>query len=371
MSPGTAVARRDPVEPETDRDATVPTPLTATDRMLRACRGEPVDRPPVWLMRQAGRYLPEYRRVRGDGDFLEMCRDVERAVEVSLQPIDLVGSEAVILFSDIFVPVPSMGVDLTFSPGPHVAEPIRSLEQVERLRVPEPREAVPFVFEILKTLRRELEPRQIPLLGFAGAPFTLAAYLVEGSGSTHFAALKRVMYGAPEILHELQARLTEMVVAYLDAQIEAGAQVVQLFDTWAGLLGASEYREWVLPVHREIAAKIDRERAPLILYVKGGAHVVDAMFESGADVVSLDWRVDLGAAARLAGARASLQGNLDPCALAAPPREIERRVREMAEAAAPARGHTLNLGHGCLPETPVEGVRAFTAAARALGADRG
>jgi len=369
MSPGTAIARRDPVEPETDRDATVPTPLTATDRMLRACRGEPVDRPPVWLMRQAGRYLPEYRRVRGDGDFLEMCRDVERAVEVSLQPIDLVGSEAVILFSDIFVPVPSMGVDLAFSPGPRVAEPIRSLEQVKRLRVPDPREAVPFVFEILKTLRRELEPRQIPLLGFAGAPFTLAAYLVEGGGSSHFAVLKRVMYSAPEILHELQARLTEMVVAYLEAQIEAGAQVVQLFDTWAGLLGASEYREWVLPVHREIAARIDRERAPLILYVKGGAHVVDAMFESGADVISLDWRVDLGAAARSAGARASLQGNLDPCALAAPPQEIERRVREMAEAAAPARGHILNLGHGCLPETPVEGVRAFTAAARALGGD--
>jgi uroporphyrinogen decarboxylase len=318
-------------------------------------------------MRQAGRYLPEYRRVRGDGDFLEMCRDVERAVEVSLQPIDLVGSEAVILFSDIFVPLPGMGVGVEFRPGPNVADPIRSLEQVERLRVPDPRESVPFVFEILRILRRELEGRRVPLIGFAGAPFTLAAYLVEGRGSPQIAALKRMMYRAPEVLRELQARLTEMVVGYLNAQIEAGAQVIQLFDTWAGLLGPSEYREWVLPVHREIAAKVDRESAPLILYVKGGSHVVDQMLESGVDVISLDWRVDLAAAARAAATRASVQGNLDPCALAAPAQEISRRVREMVEQAAPARGHILNLGHGCLPDTPVEGVRAFTDAVRALG----
>ncbi|MDH3521046.1 MAG: uroporphyrinogen decarboxylase, partial [Myxococcales bacterium] len=209
--------------------------------------------------------------------------------------------------------------------------------------------------------------RQIPLLGFSGAPFTLAAYLVEGQGSAHFGTLKRMMYRAPEVLRALQARLTDLVVSYLGAQIEAGAQAVQLFDTWAGLLGPAEYREWVLPAHREIAAKLDRKRAPLILYVKGGAHVVDAMLESGADVVSLDWRVDLAAAARAADGRASLQGNLDPCALAAPAQEIERRVREMVAAAAPARGHIVNLGHGCMPDTPVEGVRAFTAAVRALG----
>jgi uroporphyrinogen decarboxylase len=345
--------------------------LTQTERMLRACRGEPVDRPPVWLMRQAGRYLPEYRRVRADGDFLDMCRDVERAVALSLQPIDLVGSEAVILFSDIFVPVPSMGVEIAFKPGPTIAQPIRSMEQVERLSVPDPRESVPFVFEILRALRRELEGRQVPLIGFAGAPFTLAAYLVEGQGSPNFTALGRMLHREPTVLRELQARLTELVVAYLNAQIDAGAQVVQLFDTWAGLLGPAEYREWVLPVHREIAAKIDRSRAPLILYVKGGAHVLDAMLESGADVVSLDWRVDLAEAARRAGTRASLQGNLDPCALAAPPEEIARRVREMVEAAAPARGHILNLGHGCYPDTPVEGVRAFTDAARALTRSRG
>jgi len=344
--------------------------LTPTERLLRACRGEPVDRPPVWLMRQAGRYLPEYRRVREGVSFLEMCRDVERAVEVSLQPLERVGTEAVILFSDIFVPIPAMGIELDFAPGPRLAEPIRTLAQVERLEVPDPRTAVPFVFEILRRLRRELEPRGVPLLGFAGAPFTLAAYLVEGGGSRHWSQLKRMMVREPRVLRELQARLAELVVAHLNAQVEAGAQAVQLFDTWAGVLAERDYREWVLPVHREIVAKLDRDRAPVILYVNDGAHLVDSMLESGADVISLDWRVDLAAAARKAGRRASIQGNLDPCLLAAPPDEIDRRVHELARAGAAARGHVLNLGHGCLPDTPVEGVIAFTRAARSLGSAR-
>ena len=343
------------------------TPLTPRERLLRACRGQPVDRPPVWLMRQAGRYLPEYRRVRGDMPFLDFCRSVDRAVEVSLQPVDLVGSEAVILFSDIFVPIPALGVEVDFRPGPVVAEPLRSLDQVERLRAPDPRESVPFVFEILRRLRRELAPREVPLLGFSGAPFTLAAYLVEGHGSPQFPVLRRMLYQAPDVLRALITRLTDLVVRYLDAQIEAGAEVVQLFDTWAGLLGEAEYREWVLPSHREIAAKLGRARAPLILFVGGGGHLVDPMAESGADVLSLDWRVDLAGAARRVGSRVSLQGNLDPCALSAPPDEIARRVRELADAGRSARGHILNLGHGVLPETPVEGVRAFVSAARALG----
>jgi uroporphyrinogen decarboxylase len=318
-------------------------------------------------MRQAGRYLPAYRRVREGVSFLEMCADVERAVEVSLQPLELVGSEAVILFSDIFTPIPAMGIEVDFRPGPVVREPIRTRAQVDSLCVPDPRESVPFVFDILRELRRQLEPSQVPLLGFAGAPFTLAAYLVEGSGSKDFATLKRAMFTAPDFLRALLALLTDLVVDYLRAQIEAGAQVVQLFDTWAGILAAAEYREWVLPVHREIAERLGAE-APLILYVSNGAHVVDAMLESGADVLSIDWRVDMAAAARLVGDCASLQGNLDPCALAASAEEIRRRVAAIAEAAAPARGLILNLGHGCLPSTPVEGVRAFTDAARALGA---
>lgn len=340
--------------------------FTPEQRMLRSCRGEPVDRPPVWLMRQAGRYLPEYRRVREGVSFLEMCRDVERAVTVSLQPIDLVGAEAVILFQDIFTPIPALGVDVDFRPGPVIADPIRTRAQVDALRTPDPRESVPFVFEILRVLRRELASRAIPLLGFAGAPFTLAAYLVEGQGSRSFSSLKRLLHTEPETLRALLALLTDLTVDYLNAQIEAGAQVVQLFDTWAGLLSPADYREWVLPGHREIAARVNRAAAPLILYVNDGAHVVDEMVAAGSDVISLDWRVDLAAVAKRHGARVSLQGNLDPCALHAPREVIFERVRELAEAGRPARGHVLNLGHGCLPDTPVEGVRAFTDAARAL-----
>jgi uroporphyrinogen decarboxylase len=357
--------------------------LNRTERFLRSCRGEPVDRPPVWLMRQAGRYLPEYRAVRGEQSFLDVCRDVDRAVEISLQPLRLVGTEAVILFSDIFVPIPGMGVEVDFKPGPIIAEPIRSLAQAEALRVPDPRESVPYVFEILRALRRELASEAVPLIGFAGAPFTLAAYLVEGRSSTEFGAVKRMMHRAPEVLRALLARLTDLVVAHLAAQVEAGAQAVQIFDTWAGMLAPVDYREWVLPVHREIASRLERatgspagevgpdSRAPLILYVKGGAHVVDSMVESGADVISLDWRVDLARAAREAGGRVSLQGNLDPAALVAPRERIIAWVREMAEAAAPARGYIVNLGHGCTPDTPVEGVRAFTDAVRALASAPG
>jgi uroporphyrinogen decarboxylase len=348
----------------------MPREWSPSERLLRACRGEPVDRPPVWLMRQAGRYLPEYRKVREGLSFLEMCRDVERAVEVSLQPLHLVGSEAVILFSDIFVPVLGMGVDLDFQPGPVVAQPIREAAQVDALRVPDPERSVPYVFETLRRLRRELEPKGIPLIGFSGAPFTLAAYLVQGARGKEFSEVRQLVHRGSPVLRALLERLAEMVVGYLRAQVEAGAQVVQLFDTWAGLLGRAEYREWVLPLHRRIAAGLDTARAPLILYVKDGAHLVDLMAESGADVVSLDWRVELADAAARVGRRVSLQGNLDPCALAAAPEQIARRVRELAAAGRAARGHVLNLGHGCLPDTPVEGVRAFTAAARELGSAR-
>ena len=340
--------------------------LTPEERLLRTCRGEPVDRPPVWLMRQAGRYLPQYRAVREGVTFLEMCRDVERAVTVSLQPIDLVGSEAVILFQDIMTPIPGLGVGLDFAPGPVIAEPIRTQAQVDALLRPDPRESVPFVFEIIRELRSALAARHIPLLGFAGAPFTLAAYLVEGRGSKDFGTLKRMMAREPALLRSLLDTLCEGTVDYLNAQIEAGAQAVQIFDTWAGLLSPADYRAWVQPYHQRIAKQVDRAQAPLILYVNGGAHVVEEMGDSGADVVSLDWRVELGKAAGAIGSRVSLQGNLDPCALAAPRERIFAEVAAMAEAVRPARGWIANLGHGCLPETPVEGVCAFTEAVRAL-----
>jgi uroporphyrinogen decarboxylase len=344
--------------------------LTRTERMLRACRGEPVDRPPVWLMRQAGRYLPEYRAVREGIGFLDMCRDVERAVEVSLQPLRLVGTEAVVFFSDIFVPVTGLGVEVGFAPGPRIAEPIRSGRAAARLAEPDPRDAVPYVFEILHRLRAELEPQGVPLIGFAGAPFTLATYLVEGEGDPErrFPHLRAWMAREPEGVRALLEHLAAMTVAYLNAQIAAGAQVVQLFDTWAGSLDADTYRRFVLPVNRAVAEGVKRDAAPLILYTNQASHLLDPILETDPDVISVGSQVALSEAARRAGARASVQGNLDPAALTAPRAEIFRRVRELAEAARPARGHVLNLGHGCLPHTPVEGVRAFTDAARALGA---
>jgi uroporphyrinogen decarboxylase len=319
-------------------------------------------------MRQAGRYLPEYRAVRKGVSFLEMCADVERAVTVSLQPIDLVGSEAVILFQDIFTPIPAMGIDLDFAPGPVVAEPLREASQIDALRVPDPRESVPFVFEILGRLREALGSREIPLLGFAGAPFTLAAYLIQGGGSKDFSALKAMIQKRPDEVEALLEKLTELTIEYLRAQIESGAEAVQLFDTWAGLLDRKAYRRWVDPYHQRIAKALAGLPAPLILYVQGGSHVVDFIANSGFDVMSLDWRVDLASVAREHGSQISLQGNLDPCWLHASRERIFEMVAEMAREAAPARGHVLNLGHGCLPDTPVEGVKAFTDAARALGA---
>jgi uroporphyrinogen decarboxylase len=342
--------------------------LTPAERLLRACRGEPVDRPPVWLMRQAGRYLPAYRRARAGQGFLESCRDVERAVEISLQPLHAVGSEAVVFFSDIFVPLLGSGLGVAFEPGPVLARPVRTRADVEKLAPGDPRETVPFSFEILRRLRRVLEPRGVPLIGFAGAPFTLACYLARGRGDPErrYPELRETMERDPALADALLARLCALTVDYLNAQIEAGAQVVQLFDSWCGILDEPTWRRFVLPGIREIAARVDRARAPLILFAADAPQLVPAMLETGCDVLSVGAAVDLAAAARLADGRASLQGNLDPAELARPRGEIFARVREMAEAARPARGWIANLGHGCLPDTPVEGVRAFTDAVRAL-----
>ncbi len=342
--------------------------LTPAERLLRACRGEPVDRPPVWLMRQAGRYLPAYRRAREGQGFLESCRDVERAVEISLQPLREVGSEAVVFFSDIFVPLLGSGLGVAFEPGPVLARPVRTRADLEKLELGDPRESAPFTFEILRRLRAALEPRGVPLIGFAGAPFTLACYLARGRGDPErrYPELRGLLERDPELAGALLRRLADLTVDYLNAQIEAGAQVVQLFDSWCGLLDEAGYRRFVLPVTREVAARVDRARAPLILFAADAPHLVGAMLDAGCDVLSVGASVDLGRAARLADGRASLQGNLDPAELARPREEIFARVRELAEQARPARGWIANLGHGCLPDTPVAGVRAFTDAVRAL-----
>ena len=240
---------------------------------LKACRGEKTDYTPVWLMRQAGRYLPQYMAVRKKVTFLELCKTPELAAEVTIQPIDYLNADAAILFSDILTPVEPMGLKLDFVPGPVFENPVRTEADIDALRIPVMEEDVPYVLETIKILRREFEGR-VPLIGFGGAPFTLACYMVEGKGSKDFAQIKRMMYGAPGLFAKLMEKITEMDRQYLNAQIKAGAQTIQIFDTWAGLLGKADYREWVLPVHREIASKLDRARAPLILY---GSPKIDSL----------------------------------------------------------------------------------------------
>jgi len=319
---------------------------------------EPVERTPIWLMRQAGRSLPEYRKVRERVDFTTLCRTPDLAAEVSLQPLDRLGVDAVIFFSDILVPAEPMGVNVEFAPGPIIDSPIRSAADVERLVTPDPEETVPYVYETLRILRRELEGR-VPLIGFAASPFTLAAYLVEGRGSKNFDLIKGLLYEQPETAHRLLEKVARMTSSYLAAQARAGAQAIQLFDTWAGLLNRQEYREFVLPYARRVLDDVRKENVSLIYFALNGAHLMRDVRECGADVIGVDWRVDLTQAYRELDRPVALQGNLDPCVLMARPEVIERRALEILRQAADLPGHIFNLGHGVLPTTPVENVEAL------------
>jgi len=326
-------------------------------RFLDACFGRPVDRPPVWMMRQAGRYLPEYREVRRTLSFLDLCRTPEAAVEVSLQPFRRFGPDAVIFFSDILVAVAAMGARVEFGDaGPELPEPVRSASDVALLKRFDPSSAVAFTGEILGLLRREVGERAA-VLGFAGAPWTLASYLVEGGGSKSFAVIKQMMGRDPETLRRLLELLADVVGDLLSFQIESGATAVQLFDTWAGELSLQDYREWALPAAARAVARIRRDGAPVILYVNGCGHLLEAMAESGADVLSVDWRVPLSQARRRVPGKA-LQGNLDPGVLLGTPARVAERTRAMV-AETGGRAHVVNLGHGVLPSTPVESVEAF------------
>ncbi len=322
---------------------------------LRAIRGEPVETTPIWLMRQAGRYLPEYRRVRETVDFLTLCRTPELAVEVTLQPIRRFGFDAAILFSDILTPLEPMGLEVAFNPAPVVASPVRTAEDIKALRRPDPNRDLGFVMEILRVLRREL-PRSVALIGFAGAPFTMAAYMVEGRGSKDFARLKSLMYQEPVLFHSLMEKLTLVISEYLKAQIEAGAQAVQLFDTWAGLLTPRDYHEHVLPHVRRVVERVQTDGVPFILYGNGTGGLLELMDESGADVIGLDWRVTMLDARRRLGIHRPLQGNLDPAVLLAPPRVIWDHARDILAGAGPETPHVFNLGHGITPDAPVESV---------------
>ena len=328
-------------------------PMSTEYNFLKACWGQPVDVTPVWLMRQAGRYLPDYMRVRSKVSFLELCKTPELAAEVTIQPIDILGVDAAILFSDILTPVEPMGLKLDFVPGPVFENPVRSRADVEALRIPQMEQDVPFVMETIRILRRELDGR-VPLIGFAGAPFTLACYMVEGKGSKDFATIKRMMYAEPEIYGALMEKVTEMDRQYLNAQIAAGAQAVQIFDTWGGILSPGDYATYILPYTKKLIAGLDREGVPVIHFVKGSGTMLELVKQAGADVVGLDWHISLGEARNILGPEIAVQGNLDPTVLYAPKAHIEREVKRILDENAGRPGHIFNLGHGILPTVAPE-----------------
>jgi uroporphyrinogen decarboxylase len=321
-------------------------------RFLQACLGHRVDRPPVWIMRQAGRYLPEYRAVREKVDFLALCKSPELLCEVTLQPLRRFELDAAILFSDIMVPLEGMGVEMDFDPGPVLSEPVRSRAQVEALRVPEPQESVPYVLEGIRLLRRELGERA-PLIGFAGAPYTLATYLAEGSGAKQFTWIGRLLAADEPTGMLLLEKLTETVASYVLAQIDAGAQAIQLFDSWAGNLSLDGWRRHSLPFVREILRRIEG-RVPTIYFARGCSAFLPELRDAGADVLGLDWQLPIGEARARLGAQ-PVQGNLDPLALYGPEPLVRRETRAVLDGAG-GLGHVFNLGHGILPDTPIAAV---------------
>jgi uroporphyrinogen decarboxylase len=309
------------------------------------------------MMRQAGRYMKEYRDIRAKVGFLELCKNTDLAAEVSLQPYRVLGVDAVIFFSDILIPVEAMGVGVELTDkGPEIARPIRTQHDVDALRIPDPAAEVPFVGSIIKKLRQDLQ-NEVPLVGFAGAPWTLASYMIEGGGSKSFAEIKALAYREPRVLHGLLDKLASTVSAYLLFQIESGAQVIQLFDTWAGELNRSDYEEFALPYTQKIFDAIGN-RVPRILYLNGTSAILESMVKSGAEVISIDWRISMADARSRVGSRVALQGNLDPCVLLGPKERIVAKTAEILEQAGSV-GHILNLGHGILPPTPIENARAF------------
>lgn len=338
------------------------------DTFLKACRGEETEYTPVWLMRQAGRYLPEYQAVRGQVDFLTLCKTPELAAKVTLQPVDILGVDAAILFSDILIPVEAMGMHLEFSEkkGPVLGEPVRTKSNVEKLIVPDTEDSMPFVLDAIKILRRELK---VPLIGFSGAPFTLATYMIEGGSSKNFLNTKKMMFQNSGLFNYLMKKLTKTVISYLSSQIEAGAQAVQIFDSWAGALSPVDYKEFEIPYVKKIVAALKKQHpdTPVIYFANDCPGIIKEVKKSGADVIGIDWRIDMADAVKRLGKKVVVQGNLDPCALFLPKEGIEERVKDILGKAEGAKGHIFNLGHGILPETPVENAIAMVEAVHKYG----
>jgi len=335
---------------------------------LAACRGEATPRVPVWMMRQAGRYLPEYRAIREKHSFLEVCKTPELAVEVSLQPVRRLGVDAAIVFSDILIPAEAMGMALELTDaGPVLPQPLREARAVEALREFDPEKETRFLMDSIRGLARELGT-EMPVLGFAAAPWTLACYMVEGQTKSGFAATKQMLYAAPQTLRALLEKIARVTARYLRAQIAAGAAAVQLFDTWAGELSRDDYEAFALPAVQQVLAELSApDDVPVIYYSKASRHLLRALPRSGADVLSVDWRIDLGEARRRLGAHTALQGNVDPCVLLGPAEGVTAAAqRAIGQTGGVA--HILNLGHGILPETPVENAQAFVRAAKSAPA---
>jgi uroporphyrinogen decarboxylase len=330
------------------------------DRILRACRREPADATPVWFMRQAGRYMPEYRALREKYSLLQLCREPALAVQVTLQPLDALEVDAAILFSDLLLPFGPMGLDFDFikGEGPSIACPIRAASDVDRLSKFEPREGLGHVLETIRLLRGELEGR-VPLIGFGGAPFTLAAYAIEGGPSRDYLRTKTFMYSQPAAWHRMCGLFADVIADYLRAQVEAGAQAIQIFDSWAGALGRADYREFALPHTRRIFADVAATGVPLIHFGVGTAAILPDLAEAGGDVIGVDWRQGLDDAWETLGPNRAIQGNLDPALLFAPRERLLAAADAVLARAGGRPGHIFNLGHGILPGTPVESVQAL------------
>ncbi|WP_456375498.1 uroporphyrinogen decarboxylase [Thiolapillus sp.] len=342
------------------------------DRFLRALLRQPVDMTPVWMMRQAGRYLPEYRATREKaGDFLSLCQNPELACEVTLQPLERFPLDAAILFSDILTIPDAMGLGLYFEEGegPRFKHPVQDKAAIDALPIPDPEEELRYVMDAVRTIRRELDGR-VPLIGFSGSPWTLATYMVEGGSTKNFALSKGMMFDRPELMHALLEKLAASVTSYLNAQIAAGAQAVMIFDTWGGTLTPSDYREFSLAYMQRIIEGLTREaedrRVPVVLFTKGGGQWLEAMADTGCDALGLDWTTDIGEARSRVGARVGLQGNMDPSTLYASPAVIRRSVDRILEDYGTGTGHVFNLGHGIHPGVDPEHAAAMVEAVHAL-----
>jgi uroporphyrinogen decarboxylase len=322
---------------------------------LKACRGEPAETTPVWLMRQAGRYMAEYREVRERTPFMDLCRDSDLAAEVTVTAVERIGADAAIIFSDILLILVPMGMDLTYGKGegPVLGNPVRAASDVDRLEEAPP-ETLSFVYDAIRKTRASLRP-EIPLIGFCGAPFTLASYMIEGGGSRNYAETKKLMYGDPGAWHALMSVIARSLVGYVRSQVDAGAQAIQIFDSWVGCLSPADYREYVFPHIRFLLDAISGT-VPIIHFGTGTATLLDQQKKAGGDVIGLDWRVNLGESWDALG-RVAVQGNLDPCVLLADRETIRRRAEDILRQAGGRAGHIFNLGHGVLPMTPVDNVK--------------